>query len=248
VESSDTKTGVEMVPVELLTRLQAASYALPVEEKLRDIADDVAGWDADGLTNAQIDARIIGWMGEHGFGYETWKADLDKDEPQLLAEFPQLDPVKLWKVFGFEDWVKDCILSLAFTDEPIPFHAWSAGTWLELGDADPPMLVAIMTPLSDPQLAAKQLVEKHRKLFGDKAARSSRKDEVENARMMQRHRAGMSYRDIAIQNLREQHSDIVSRPHKYKAQLERERQRVSKCIGAAEELWKERLPESSTGE
>jgi hypothetical protein len=246
VGSSETTNDIETVPVELLTRLQAASYALPVEEALRDIADDVAGWGADGLPDAQIDARIVEWMDEHGFGYSTWKDELDKDEFGLLSQYPNLDPAKLWKVFGFEAWVKDCIRSLAFTDELIPFHAWSAGMWLEQPDGDPPLLIAIITPLSDPQLAARQLIEKHRKLFGDKATRSTRKDEVANARMLHRKRDGMSYTDIAIQNLRQQHPDIVSHAHRYRAEIKRERERVIKCIRAAEEPWKERLPDSST--
>jgi hypothetical protein len=162
-------------------------------------------------------------MDEDCFGYSTWKDELDKDELGLLSQYPNLDPVKLWKVFGFEAWVKDCIRSLAFTHELIPFHAWSAGMWLEQPDDDPPLLIAIITPLSDPQLdpqlAARQLIEKHRKLFGDKATRSTRKDEVANARMLHRKRDGMSYTDIAIQSLRQQHPDIVSHAHRYRAEI-----------------------------
>lgn len=66
--------------------------------------------------------------------------------------------------------------------------------------------------------------------------------------MLARHRQGMSYREIAIQNLRDQYPDIVARPSKYKKQLGTERERVRKAIAADKEVWKERGAISSIDE
>jgi len=231
----------------LVQRLQAASYALPLVEHMRDIADEVYDLDTEGATEAQIDAHIGTWLEEHGYSYEYWRAEMEEDFAGT-ALLDKIDMRKLWKGYGVEAWARECIRSIAFTDQPIPFLAFAAGFWLEYPDTDPPTLVAVMTPLSDPKLAAKQLVDKHRKLFGQQASGSPRAAEVANARMLARHREGMSYTDIAIQNLREKHPDIVTRPHKYKADIKREKERVAKAIPAAQKLWKERGLDSSTPE
>lgn len=224
---------------ELVQRLLGASYALPIPEKLREVADEVYDMDADGRTDKEIDAHIVKWMNANGFGYKEWVAELEQEMRGSLFE-GIIDTQKTWRAFGLEEWFKECIRSIAFTDEPIPFFPLAAGYWLPMPNLDPPMLVAVMTPLSDPKLAAKQLIEYHRKLFGDKATTNPRVDEVFNARMLARHRAGMSYRDIAIQNLRGRHPDIVRNPRKYQAELDTERERVVKAIRTAQELWNAR--------
>lgn len=231
----------------LIQRLQAVSYAIPVVEKLQDVADEVYDMDARGCTDREISKHIKDWAKDNGFGFEDWetemRADL-KDTPFL----EYLDLRKLWKAYRLDEWMQECVRSIAFTDKPIPFLPFAAGYWIEDPNTDPPTLIAVMTSLSDPKLAAKQLVEKHQKIFGKRASGSPRKDEVDNARMIARHRSGMSYRDIAIQNLRNEYPDIISRPHKYKDKIETERQRVIKAIKAAQELWKERDWDSSTDE
>ncbi|MHB1477598.1 MAG: hypothetical protein ACYCXD_08500 [Coriobacteriia bacterium] len=50
----------------------------------------------------------------------------------------------------------------------------------------------------------------------------------------------MSYRDIAIQNLRGKYPEIVKHPRKYQKQLDTERERVVKAIKAAQVLWNAR--------
>lgn len=232
----------------LLDRLTAASFALGVEDAVRGIADDVAGWDADHLTASQIDNRILEWAAAHGWDYDDWLQELERDRPGLWQAFPTLNPKRVWELFGFDQWLIDCVRSYAFTDEPIPFLPFAAGLWIEQPESNPPMLACYITALTDPQIAAKQLIEKHKRLFGAKAGRSTRAQDVDNARMLHKHRQGMSYREIAIQNLRDKHPDIITNPNKYRKPLKTERERVVKCIAAAEELWKERLPESSTPE
>lgn len=223
---------------ELLQRLQAASYALPITEKLQGIADEVYDMDHERRTDKEIDRRIREWANDAGYGYKDFVADFRADFAGTM--FEKLDTRGLWEAYGMDEWLKECVRSIAFTDEPIPFLPFAAGYWMSLPNEDPPILIAVMTPLSDPKLAARQLLDKHREVFGKLASGSPRKDEVFNARMLDRHRQGMSYKEIAIQNLSDKYPDIIRNPRKYKKQLDTERARVIKAIKAAEELWNSR--------
>lgn len=223
---------------DLHRRLLAASYALPVTERLQEIADEVYDLDHAGASDREIDRRIEEWTEQTGFGFDAFLADFQTEFAGSL--FGSVDPKKLWNAYGFMPWLKECVRSIAFTDEPIPFLPLAAGCWLEDRNSDPPLLIAVMTPLTDTKLAAKQLVEKHREFYGKKASGNVRHDEVYNARMLDRHRRKMSYRDIAIQNLRDQYPEIIRNPRKYKKQLDTERERVIKAIKAAQELWNSR--------
>lgn len=230
----------------LLKRLTAASHALPVEDALRDLADEVASWDVEGMTRREIDARIRKWGRENGLSPGQFRADLQKEYPGQEELLKRLDIEGLWKSWGYDEWLIGCVRSLAFTDEPTAFHPLAAGFWLPMPIADPPLLLAVMTPLSDPELASRQVKQQYENVFGKKAARKTRDAEVERARMLGQRRRGMSPREIAIQNLRDKHPDIVKRPNKYKRELETEKDRVTKALKA--EVWKERIPESSTPE
>lgn len=148
--------GAATIPEQLLRRLMATSHALPVEDTLREIADDVASLDADGVSAEEIDRHILAW-GRHEFDFDSWAAEFKREMPGLADAYPELDLVKLWRAFGFEKWLIDCVRSLAFTDEPIPFMSFAAGFWLPVPDEEWPVLIAYMTPLTDPDLAAKQL-------------------------------------------------------------------------------------------
>ena len=94
---------------------------------------------------------------------------------------------------------------------------------LEFPNEDPPIVIAIMTPLTDARLAGKQVEQKCKQFFGAKAAKSNKKDEVEAARMLQMKREGMSLRDIAIQNLRTKYPDIVEHPVRHRAKIATEK-------------------------
>ena len=229
----------------LVKRLQAASYALPVQELLREVADVVSDLDAKGATDSQINLLIHTWMEKNGFGFEAWRAGMEEDFKGVPL-FEAFDKQKLWRAYGVEEWLRECIRSIAFTDEPIPFLPFAAGYWINDDTTDPPTLIAVLTPLSDPQLAARQLIEKHRKVFGKTASGSPHSNEVFNAQMLARHRAGMSYTEIAIQNLRSKYPDITANSRKRRPELEREKERVAKAVPAARELWKERGLDSST--
>lgn len=240
---------LEGTPEGLMARLKATSYAMSLPEDLRDISEAVYDLAARGATDKEIDAHIHSWMKEREIDFEHWRAQMDEefaDAPFRLDELFNMN--KLWQAYGIEPWLRECIRSLSFTDEPTPFLPFAAGYWIEDTLSDPPVLVAVMTPLTDPKLAAKQLVEKHRKVFGAQASGSARKEEVDNARMLAMKNEGFSYTDIAYYNLRKTHPDIVQRPDKYRAELKREKERVAKAVAAARRLWKERGVESSTPE
>lgn len=244
-ESSPGRTSMfEGLDPSILSRLQAVSFALPVEEALQDLADEVVDLDQAGRSSKQVNRHIRAWMDEHECGFRDFEIDLRavlEGSPWLEA----IDAHKLWNAFGYEQWLRECVRSIAYTYEPTPFHPFAMGFWIEDPNSDPPVLIAVMTPLSDPQLAARQVIEKHRKVFGNRASGSPRKNEVENARMLSQRRAGMPVRDIAIQNLRNTHPDIVTRHWKYKVEIDREVERVKKILPSARQLWKERGLESS---
>lgn len=230
----------------LVRRLQAASYALPVVEMLQDIADDVAGWTADGLADKEIDRRIVAWMNANECGFESWRTAFEDEG--FTQVWPNLDVRTLWDIYGVEQWVIDCTRSIAFTDEPVPFFGFTAGFMIEHPEQDPPMLIAIMTPMTDLDLAAKQIRKKGREFFGAKAVKRVKRDEVEAAKMLYLHRQGMSYREIAIQNLRSRHPDILQHEIRYRREIATEKSRVAKRIASAQLTWNERVGESSTAE
>lgn len=237
----------EAVEPSVATRLMAASYAAPVVDRMREIADDVASWDAEGLSRKHIDGLIRQWMDAEGIGFAGW---LEEPDVRAIAErFPEFDMQRLWRAYSFEEWVIECVWSVAFTDEPIPFYPFTMGyMYDDRSNPEFPLVVAVMTPLTDVKLAVRQIENKLNKEFGARAVRQNKKDEVRAARMLAMKRQGMSLKEIAIQTLREQYPDIVRNPRKYKAQIETEKSRVAKRIKSAEEVWKQRGVESSTPE
>ncbi len=70
---------LEHIDEGLFKRLQAASYALPVVEAFQDLADDVSGWTVDGISDKEIDKRIVAWLDDNGFGFDEWKAEMIAD-------------------------------------------------------------------------------------------------------------------------------------------------------------------------
>lgn len=231
----------------LIERLRATSYALPLVERMRDIADDVASWDAEGMGRREIDARILRWMADEGIGVESW---LQEPEIAAIAErIPELDMRKVWNAYGVEQWLKECVWSVALTDEPTPFYPLAAGfMYDDRSDPELPFVIAVMTPLTDVELAVSQIKNKLKKEFGNRAVRPTKKDEVDNARMLAWKRQGMSLRNITIQMLRDKYPEIVRNPRKYNSQIESKKSTYAKRIKAAEQVWKERHVDSSTPE
>ncbi|MDO9109000.1 MAG: hypothetical protein Q7U89_08460, partial [Coriobacteriia bacterium] len=94
----------------------------------------------------------------------------------------------------------------------------------------------------------RQIKKKGREFFGAKTVKANKRDEVEAAKMLYQRREGMSYREIAIQNLRSKYSDITENPNRYRTQIATEKDRVVKRVKSAQQTWNERLSESSTAE
>lgn len=222
----------------LQDRLLAASYALPVMEALQDLADDIDGWWADGVPEEEIDRQGRAWLKEELF--PDGPAELEEQLGPFLAQFPDADPEKLYDALGIETWALDCAKNIARTGKPLPFYPLSGGFYYPVPDPEFPVLVCVTTALTDIELASRQMIKQHKKLFGTKAAKRNKLDEIDAARMLAMHRQGMSYREIAIQNLRDDHPDVIQSPHRYRDQINRERNRVVKRIAALQKVWKER--------
>lgn len=222
----------------LQDRLLAASYALPVQEALQDLADDIDSCWADGVPEEEIDRRGRAWLEEHLF------PDGPSEMEQLLGPFltllPGVDPKKLYDALGIETWALDCAKNIARTGEPLPFYPLSGGFYFPVADQEFPVLVCVTTPLTDIELASRQMVKQHKKLFGTVAPKRNKLDEVDAARMLAMHRQGMSYREIAIQNLRDDYPDITASPYRYRDKITTERNRVAKRIAALQKVWNER--------
>lgn len=231
---------------EVMERLKAASWATPVMEALQEIADQVADWTADGLSDRAVDARVVAWLEANGRGYTDWLEGADEDG--VLALMSGMNPRAVYDAFGYEAWYIECIRSIAFDWEPAPFIPWLMGYYYSIPDDEVPMLVAVMTPMSDLKLALKQIEDSYKKLFGKGAARPSRVSEVQDAKMLYLRRQGMSYREIAIQNLRSKYPDIIGRETRYRREIATEKERVAKAIPAVEKRWKERGLDSSIAE
>ena len=235
----------DMAP-SLAARLQATSYALGLDQSLLEIADVVYDMDAAGASERDINRRIHAWMNEHGLGYETWREEVSEalgGPPDLRQARPQQGLARVRR-----GAVASGVHPLARLHRGA--HARSfpsrAAFWFEDDTQDPPLLIAVLTPLIRPrsrrQAAQGEAPQDVRQAgLGSPAQRRG----LQRSDARQAQRAGMSYNEIAIQNLREEHPDIVRNPHRYKAELKTERERVAKAVRAAERLWKERGLDSS---
>ena len=219
-------------------RLLAASYALPVVEALQDLADEIDGWWADGIPSEEVDRRGRAWLEEHLFA--DGPAEFEEQLGPFRTIFPDADPKKLYDALGLETWALDCAKNIARTGEPLPFYPFAAGFYYAIPDPEFPMLVCVTTPVTDIELASRQMVKQHKKLVGKIAPKRNKLDEVDAARMLAMHRQGMSYREIAIQNLRDDYPNIIAHPNRYRDKIERERNRIAKRIAALKKVWKER--------
>jgi len=127
----------------------------------------------------EIDRRIVRWLNDNEMGFDTWRAGMEADGFNELL--PGLNYRKLYDAYGIEKWAIDCIRSIAFTDEPIPFYPLAAGYMLEFPKEDPPYVIAVLTPFTDADLAGRQVKEKCKTFFGQ-GPRARRKSATWNPR------------------------------------------------------------------
>jgi hypothetical protein len=212
------------------------------------ILADYLGTDL-GMIGEASDRRIIDVLGEHGFTRGAMVAGIP--ELQLV---PEESRDALLDAIGFEAWFVENVRRGARDEDPLPFGSYVGGIFIDTSHQDFPTVWVVATPASDPDALAKTFVRKCRQTFGKQAFRAVYQFAVHGKphlytpeQMSAMHERGLSYKEIAIQSLREVHQGIVESPEQFKPEIETERTRIVKSISAARKLWNLRRPEDSIG-
>lgn len=154
---------------------------------------------------------------------------------------------------GIEKWFAENIRRVVREEEPLPFGVGVGGVFVDssLGPEDP-MVCVIATKLSDPDALSQKFLRMCKRTFGAQAFKDvgahspvTKPHRLTPEQMVAMWQRGLSYREIAIQSLRDQYPDIIARPERFKDEIKVERERVIKIIRAAQDLWKKRAPETS---
>jgi hypothetical protein len=178
-----------------------------------------------------------------------------------MDEMPQADllteeqKAQLLKALRFDEWLIECVKSVARTGKPLPFFYAIGDVFVDksLGEDDP-LVWAVATSATNPEVVAKKFVRKCKEVFGsqvvkDQNPRRMLPGQLTPAESYEKHvLQGMSYRDIAIQNLRHSSPGIIDNPHRYKRRIEQERARLVDEIERFAKLWGKRLPDSPIAE
>ncbi len=227
-------------------RGQQVSNALPFLEYFQDLADEVDGWWTEGIPEDEVDRRILAGASELGWDRQAFVDGLPEDFP--------LDEVQrdaLMKALRIDEWTIWCVKSIARTGKPIPF-IYAVGDVVvdrSIGE-DTPLVWAVATKASDPDVIASKFRKTCKEVFGEQASKNPRSglSGLDATELLAMHRQGMSYRDIAIQTLRADTPDVVAHPWRHRALIAKRRDLVAKRIAAANKLWNERLPDTSIDE
>jgi len=230
----------------ILARAQEVADVIPFVKLFQDLADDVDGWWADGVPERQIDEQIIARSRQLGF---------DTDEfVRGVPELRSLDAAQVnssIKALRLDDWTIDCVKSIARTGKPLPFIYAIGDVFVSsLGDEET-LVWAVATSATNPEVVAKKFVRKCKETFGDQVTkdvkpRVQHPGQMTPAEALAANDRGMSYRDIAIQNLRRTYPEIIEHPRRRRLEIKKERERVVEEIRAARALWNKRLPHPST--
>ncbi len=215
----------------------AEGYAAHADVSLSEIAD-------------ASDEFLIGIMHELGFS----RADMVNDIPGLQSLTPE-NQQKCLDAIGFEKWTVENIRRGAREETPLPLGIGVGGVWIDTTyGEDWAMVWAVATPHTHPDAMAKTFLRKCRVAFGTQASKDvsqystrGRAHVFSPEEMAAMHQRGMSYREIAIQSLREEIPEIIERPEDFKSQINDERDRIIWVIRAARKLWSSRMPEDSIG-
>ena len=225
-------------------RLLELSEWARVVDWFQDIADAVDEWWADGVAEDEIDRRIRAWLKANEFDPHEWIVD----DP-ALARFTEKEKHALIEALQINKWALASIKHIANTGKPLPFYPFMHGDVIvdntTMGDGEV-MIWAFATRFTDPSVVAAKFMAKCREQFGEQAFKNLDKSQ-EAAEFVRMHRQGMSYKEIAIQSLREQIPEVVRHPELYKKQIKKERWRVIGAIKAQTKLWNERAPFDSIG-
>jgi hypothetical protein len=235
----------------IIARAQDYASAAPFAEFFQNLADEVDGWWADGVQEREIDERIRAWARDQEFDAESFVQNAP-----VLAHLTPEQRTAIGKALRFDEWSVACAKSIARTGKPIPFIYAIGDVFTDeksLEDDGEVLVWAVATRATDPEVVARKFVKVCKQTFGDQVSKEQRPrvrhpGQMTPAQALAAHRQRdpMSYRDIAIQNLRRTYPNIIANPHRYKQQIATERSRVVDEIRAAEELWDKRLPDSPT--
>ena len=234
----------------LIKRAEELSNAVPFVEFFQDLADTTQVWMEKGLSEQELDERVLEGVRELG-----WDAEVMAKEIPQLEIIPEEKRAEFLRLLKIETWAVECVKSIAKDEKPIPFiygvgdvivDVWTFGP-------DEPLVWACATAATPPEALAKKLLKTCRETFGRQASkdpkpRVKRKGQKTPAEATAAHRQGMSYAEIAVQNLRGTHPDIIASPGRFKKQIETERMRLRDEIHSFEKLWEKRLPEPPTEE
>lgn len=231
---------------DLIKRAEDVSHAVPFVELFQDIADEVDGWWADGIPESEIDRRIL--AGTHELGFD---ARLFWDSVPVLRDITDEQRENLIRALRFDDWTVACVRSIARTGKPTPFIYAIGDVFVDhttLGD-EGTLIWAVATEATNPETVSRKFVRKCKEVFGEHVTKEQRPKQkwtgqLTPAEAAEKKRQGMSYRDIAILNMRYDHPDVVEHPYRYKAALKAEKERLREEIATFNRLWGKRLPDS----
>jgi len=237
---------------QLIGRAQELSDVIPLVELFQNLADEVEDWWVSGLPDSEIDEQILQGARELG-----WNTDMFFGNVPELASLTQDQVAALVKALHLDEWTVGCVKAIARTGKPLPFIFAIGDVFVDsttLGDEEK-LVWAVATRMTNPEVVAKKFVRRCKETFGDQVTkdlkpriqRPGQLTPAEAVAANNRGDRGMSYRDIAIQNLRHTYPEIIAKPWRRKFEIRQERERVVEEIRAARALWNKRLPDSYTG-
>lgn len=242
---------IEPEDSELIKRAQGLSDSIPLAEAFQDIADEIEDWWTEGVPESEIDRRINAWMKEAGLDPRAYMNTLP-----AVSHLTEEQKDQLLKALRVEEWQRECAKAVARSGRPLPLIYAIGDVFRDdkmLADEGEVLIWAVATRATNPETVARKFVRTCKQEFGEQVTKEQnpRKKwpgQLSPTETLAMHRQGMSYRDIAIQNLRRAYPRVVKEPHKFKALIATERARVVDEIRAAQELWDKRIGDSPTPE
>jgi hypothetical protein len=231
-------------------RAEDLAHAAGFVDVFQELADEVEGLWAAGVAEREIDRHVLARIREMGW-----------DPREHFATFPEVAHLtddqreQILKALRIEDWGVECVKSIARTGKPLPFIYAVGDVFVDtsaIGDGTT-LVWAVATSATNPEDVAKKFVRKCKEVFGDQVTKEQRPQiqrpgQYTPAEAHEKHRQGMSYRDLAVQNLRRTYPDIIAHPHRYRRETRTERERLVDEIARFAELWGKRIPDSPTEE
>ena len=229
-------------------RAQAASLMMPWPMAAQVCAEKL-GVDYEAVSDL-ADEDVVGVLAELGFTREAWAAELPYTEflsPQQLES--------ILEGLDLEPWFAENIRRAVREEDPLPFGLGVGGSFIDVSlGADSPMVWAVATSMSDPEAVSKAFLRNCRRVLGKQAFRDvsqhtprTKAHRLSPEQMVAMHARKISYKEIAIQSLRDEYPGITADPDGFKAVLKTERSRIIKVVRAAQALWKKRAPDTSIG-